>query len=167
MTSAVLAPSLAVVAVAILIAAMLHDIAFRTVPNWMPLLLATAGLLRHAIHGNPAIAALTGLLVTLAAAGCWWRGWLGGGDVKLLGAVAVLVPSSLAPRLLGDVALAGGALALLYLALSRLVPAPPVTRPAALCARIRRAEQWRVRRRGPLPYASAIAAGALFVLLKG
>jgi prepilin peptidase CpaA len=167
MTSAVFAPSVAAVAVAILIAATLHDIAFRTVPNWMPLLLAAAGLLRHAMQGNPVFPAITGVLATLAAALCWHRGWLGGGDVKLLGAAAVLVPPALAPRLLGDVALAGGVLALLYLALSRLVPPPPATRPEGLRARIWRAERWRIRRRGPLPYASAIAAGALFVLLKG
>ena len=51
---------------------------------------------------------LAGLLVFLAGAFCWRRGWLGGGDVKLLAATAVLVPPSLVVNLLLDVALAGG-----------------------------------------------------------
>jgi prepilin peptidase CpaA len=34
-----------------------------------------------------------------------------------------------------------------------------------LLARALRVEQWRIRRGGPLPYACAIAAGGLFILL--
>jgi prepilin peptidase CpaA len=41
------------------------------------------------------------------------------------------------------------------------VPAPRPGRPHSLIARIAKAEAWRLRRRGPLPYGAAIAAGAL------
>ena len=55
-----------------------------------------------------------------------------------------------------------------YLAMARLVAPPSIApRPPGMLRRIRRTELYRVRRRGPLPYASAIAAGTLFILFKG
>jgi prepilin peptidase CpaA len=67
------------------------------------------------------------------------------------------------------VALAGGVLSLVYLALGHLIPAPvqlrPVGRLVGLLSRAMRLERWRLSRGGPLPYAVAIAAGGLFVLL--
>jgi prepilin peptidase CpaA len=120
------------------------------------------------MSGTLILGLLAGLLIFLGGTFCWRRGWLGGGDVKLLTATAVLVPPSLVVNLLLDVALAGGVLAMIYLAMARLVAPPPSTpRPPGMLRRIYRAELYRVRRRGPLPYASAIAAGTLFVLFKG
>jgi prepilin peptidase CpaA len=151
----------------VLVAAALHDVGFRTVPNWMPLILvALAGTLRAA-QGNLAVSAGVGLAVLLLAALCWRRGWLGGADVKLMAASAMLVPPALSIALLLEVALCGGCLALLYLALARLVARPPAGRPAGLLRRIWRAERYRIHRRGPLPYAWAIAAGALLMLVRG
>jgi prepilin peptidase CpaA len=145
-----------------------HDLAFRTVPNWMPVVLLLDGILLRFMGGTLVPGLLAGLLVLLAGAFCWRRGWLGGGDVKLLAATAVLVPPSLVINLLLDVALAGGVLAMIYLAMARLVASPAgIARPPGLFRRIRRAELYRVRRRGSLPYASAIAAGTLIVLFKG
>jgi prepilin peptidase CpaA len=156
------------IATTILLLAGVHDLAFRTVPNWMPVVLLLPGILLRLMSGTLMLGLLAGLLVFLAAAFCWRRGWLGGGDVKLLAATAVLVSPSLVGNLLLDVALAGGVLAMIYLAMARLV-APPssIPRPPGMLQRIRRAELYRVRRGGPLPYASAIAAGTLFVLFKG
>ena len=45
-------------------------------------------------------------------------------------------------------------------------PTPPRGPKAKLIPRILRAERWRIRRHGPLPYASAIAAGAVFTLFR-
>ena len=156
------------IATTVLLLAGVHDFAFRTVPNWMPVVLLLPGILLRLMSGTLMLGLLAGLLVFLAGAFCWRRGWLGGGDVKLLAATAVLVSPSLVVNLLLDVALAGGALAMIYLAMARLV-APPYTtsRPSGMLRRIRRAELYRIYRRGPLPYASAIAAGTLFVLFKG
>jgi prepilin peptidase CpaA len=156
------------VAMTALLLAGAHDVAFRTVPNWMPALLLLPGILLRLNSGTLMLGLLAGLLVFLAGAFCWRRGWLGGGDVKLLAATAVLVPPPLVVNLLLDVALAGGVLAIIYLATSCLVRRPSTTpRPPGMLRRICRAELYRVRRRGPLPYASAIAAGTLFVLFKG
>jgi prepilin peptidase CpaA len=63
--------------------------------------------------------------------------------------------------------LAGGALALGFLGLRPFVPAAPGPRPAVLLARVLRAEGWRIRRRGPLPYAVAIAIAGAASLLSG
>ena len=90
---------------------------------------------------------------------------MGGGDVKLLGATALAVPPGSVPTLVFVMGMAGGLLSLFYLAARRLVHAPSATRPRSLIARALRVERWRIRRGGPLPYACAIAAGGLFVLL--
>ena len=149
----------------ILVIAALHDLAFRTIPNWMVVILFLVGSLASVLSGTFVPALLISLLVLLGAAFCWRRGWLGGGDVKLLAVCAMLVPPTLAVRLLLDVALAGGVLALVYLALARMTKFPVAPQPRGLLRRISRIERYRIRRRGSLPYASAIAAGALFVML--
>ncbi len=159
-----------VAGIAILLAAALHDVAARTVPNWMAMALAAAGLLCRIADGTVLVSLVAGLSVFLAAAFCWRRGWMGGGDVKLLGAVATMVPPGAVFSLLAFIAFAGGALALVYL-VGRIVagrhrPATPVRRPAGLPARVLRAESWRMRRGGPLPYACAIAAGVLITLFR-
>ena len=157
----------AFVAVALLSAAV-HDIAFRTVPNWIPAALLLAGGLIRGLNGTLVPGLAVASLMFLGAVFCWRRGWLGGGDVKLLAATTLVVPPALAISLLLDVALAGGILAVLYLLLSRL-PHPSFSgpRPPGLLRRVWRAERYRISRRGPLPYASAIVAGALLVLFKG
>ena len=106
----------------ILVAAGLHDAALRTIPNWMPACLAAGGLVLRAHDGN-AIAALSIAALLLIILGVLWlRGFIGGGDMKLIPAVAIVLPPSGAPAFILSVALAGGVLALLYLALPFFVP---------------------------------------------
>ncbi len=90
------------------------------IPNWLPLaaalaflpagLLAGLGwdslLIRHYSMAPPALA--VGLFV-------FWRGWLGGGDVKLLVAVSVWTGWQTFPAYLITTAILGGALALFAL----------------------------------------------------
>jgi prepilin peptidase CpaA len=150
----------------LLVGAGLHDVAARTVPNWVCVILFCLGLVVRLIDGDILIAFPVAFLVFVVAALCWRRGWMGGGDVKLLGAVALLVRPGSVPTLLVDVALAGGILALIYLVLYATVSNRVFTpKPRSIPARALRAERWRIARRGPIPYASAIAAGALFCLL--
>jgi prepilin peptidase CpaA len=106
-------------------------------------------------------------LVFVVAVLCWFRGWLGGGDVKLLGAAALAVPVTGVASFILGVGMAGGVLALLYLLARRLVPAARVSTPGSLAARVWRAECWRIRRGGPLPYGVAIAIGGVLTLLQG
>jgi prepilin peptidase CpaA len=97
----------------------------------------------------------------------WRRGWMGGGDVKLLGAAALRVPPYAVPGMLMATALAGGVLALFYLVARRRLARPGGPRPSSLLLRALRAERWRLRRGGPMPYAVAIACGVFFVLSQG
>jgi prepilin peptidase CpaA len=120
--------------------------------------------------------ALATILFALGMA-CWLRGWMGGGDVKLIAAAAIFVPPALVGSMIVATTLAGGVVGLAYLlarTIARHVGAAPraVLRPdrrslSGLFARVLRAEHWRLLRGTPLPYASAIAAGALFVTLSG
>lgn len=152
------------ISAALLTVAALHDAATRTIPDWVSALLAAAGVALRALDGT----VLPGFVAAgLVFAGCvlaWRRGWLGGGDAKLAPAFAlVLPPGQVAAFVLGT-ALAGGALALLYLLMLRIVSRPAPGRRGGLLARCIKAEAWRISRRGPLPYAVAIAAGGLYVL---
>jgi len=160
---------LAGVVAAILCMAAVHDVLARTVPNWMPIVIAAIGAIESALGGRLIASLLVGAFVFILSGLCWKRGWLGGGDVKLLGAAAVAMPPMAVPPFVAAVALAGGVLGLAYLALGRLIPAAvlrrPVARPIGLLPRAWRLERRRLSRGGPLPYAVAIAAGGLFVLL--
>ncbi len=140
--------------------------AARTVPNTLCGLVAIAGLVARLVDRNLPAGLGVALALFILAALCWRRGWMGGGDVKLLGAVALLVPPASVAMLVVDVALAGGILAVTYLALYAIVPKPAAykNKPRSVPARALRAERWRISRKGPIPYASAIAAGALFCL---
>jgi prepilin peptidase CpaA len=145
--------------------AALHDIAVRTVPNRLAAALACMSLAACALQGHLLGGIAAGLMVFALAAPCWWGGWMGGGDVKLLAAAAFALTPATVPLFLAAVALAGGGLALLYLAARPLVPPLAATRPAGFTARVLRVERRRIRRGGPLPYACAIAAGSFFVLM--
>ena len=145
--------------------AALHDIVARTIPNRLCLAIACAGLAARALADELLPGLLAGSLVFLLGWAAWRCRMMGGGDVKLLAACALLVPPAAAPGLILAVAMAGGVLALAYLGLRPLVPVPAPARPAPLLARARRAEAWRIRRRGPLPYGVAIVLGTFFTLL--
>jgi prepilin peptidase CpaA len=141
-----------------------RDVMTRTVPNWIPYSLAVAGTSFAALHTRLLWGLGFGLIVLLFCIVCWQRGWMGGADAKLLGAAAVAVGPSDAETFLLAVTLFGGVLALCYLAAQYLLPRPGMTSPNRLVPRVLRVEAWRIRHRGPLPYACAIAAGTLFVL---
>ena len=147
------------------LAAALHDVVARTVPNSIPLILALLGVLARTMDGSLINGVAAAAAVFAIALFCWTRGWVGGGDVKLLGAIALAVPPYAVPTLVFVMGVTGGVLALFYLSARRVVPAPAAARPHSLIARALRAERWRIRRGGPLPYACAIAAGGMFVLL--
>ena len=147
------------------LAAALHDVIARTVPNGLALALAVTGVLARALDHHLLAGLIAGIVVFIAAALCWRRGWMGGGDVKLLGAGAIAVPPVAVPNFILVMSVTGALLAIVYL-IGRSLPAPHATpRPTALLARALRVERRRLHRGGPLPYACAIAAGGFFVLL--
>jgi prepilin peptidase CpaA len=152
------------VAAAVLLFAAVHDVALRTIPDWVSGVLVLDGVLVRLLDRDLLLGLCCGLAVFAAATFCWWRGWLGGGDVKLLGATAVLVPPALVPGYIVAVAFAGGALALLYLLLQQVVPAWRPRRHGSMVWRILTIECRRIRRRMSIPYATAISAAALLMM---
>jgi prepilin peptidase CpaA len=164
----VLRPGMLAAAFALLCVASLNDIAVRTIPDLASFGVIGIGIALRLIDGTlfPGLVAYAAVFALGAL--CWRCGWLGGGDAKLLAACALLVPPTLVPQLVLATALAGGLLACLYLALGRMTTlwSVPVHagRSRTLVVRICRAEWWRARRRGSLPYGCAIAAAAMFTL---
>lgn len=136
-------------------AACLFDITVRCIPNTVCLLLIA---LYPAIFATPAApdpvwaGVATGLAVFAAGAVVFAAGWLGGGDVKLLSALALWAgPAHLAGFLL-ITALAGGVLALAALVYARLVAVVPALAIGS-----------RVTTQMTLPYGVAIACGGIWV----
>lgn len=164
--AAVTALSLLAVAGLLTVAAAL-DVASRTIPNWICGGVAALGLLARWPAGLSQMvlsALVAGVLFALLLL-AYLRGALGGGDVKLAGAVAVGLPPGDTYDFVVVTAGAGGVLALLYLAMRALPAMRPAPAGRGRLARIYGVERWRIRRRGPLPYGVAIAVGGVFALI--
>jgi len=165
---ALIVPAAPVLCAGFLLLAALHDIAARTVPNWVAVAVALGGLAARLVDGHllPSLAAAAAAFVVTAF--CWRRGWLGGADVKLIAAATLAVPNGQIGLFIVAMSFSGSILAILYLVGGRIARAAGrdarLPRPTNLLARAARAELWRLRRGGPLPYACAIAAGFTFVL---
>jgi prepilin peptidase CpaA len=144
-----------------------HDVATRTIPDTIALLIIAAGLLTRLFEDPSALAlsAATTLLLFVILLLAFSRGLIGGGDVKVMTALAVGLSPFDTYRFVVATALAGGILAIGYLVLSRTLRGLHKPKRTSLLDRIYAIESWRVRRRGPLPYGVAIAAGGAFVLL--
>ena len=159
-----LTPALKIAIAGLVLLAAMRDIMTRTVSNWIPLALAVLCTALAAAEDRLVWGLGFGLIIFLTCFVCWKRRWMGGADVKLLGAVAIAVGPGEAEAFILGVTLFGGLLALGYLTGGRFLPTPAAKRPRALLGRVLRVEAWRIRHQGPLPYACAIAAGTLFVL---
>ena len=143
------------------------DIALRIVPNGTSIAIAACGLLIRALIGPTALAWSVGLSLVLFAVlvAAHARGLLGGGDVKLITAIAMGLSAQSVLQFLTITALAGGGLALLHL-LARRLPHPSVSKPGEPdWRRVFRIERWRIRRHAPLPYGVAIAIAGTWAVL--
>ncbi len=154
----------------LLLLAAYRDFATRSIPNRVSALIAACGLITRALAGPYllawALVSATALFLLLLVA--YTRGMLGGGDVKLMAAVACGLSLPELYRFVVLTAVAGGVLAVIHLSLRRVLKNPrPVGprsgRPSGW-RRVLAAERWRIARRGPLPYGVAIACGGIVVL---
>jgi len=141
-----------------------HDIATRLLPDGPILAVAALGFAWQMTAGNVAWSLAAAFVVFMSGAVVWRLGALGGGDVKLLAACAMLPGAAALPNLLVMTGFTGGLLALGYLIARRIAPAGPAPS-RFLPARVWRAEARRMRRGGPLPYAVPIALGTIFAML--
>jgi prepilin peptidase CpaA len=142
------------------------DIATRSIRNEICLalaLLGVAGQFASPMQVAESLAAATILFLLLLV--IYQRGGIGGGDVKLMTALAIGLPLMGVVQLLTVTALAGGFLALAHL-MMRLLPYPTLA-PAgsSLVRRVYAVERWRNLRRAPLPYGVAIACGGIWTAL--
>lgn len=148
----------------LLVPAVITDLRWRRIPNRLALAGVLGGLLLAlGLGGLPALgSALAALLTAFGLTfPLWLCGWLGGGDIKLLAAVATFTGLALVPHLLAFTAFCGLLLAVGTLLRRRLpsaAPSPaglPNATPLPATA-------------GPprLPYAVAIAGGALLAMLQ-
>ena len=138
---------LAAILAGLLVVAMATDIRARIIPN---LLNAAVALLAIGwwwavglSFGEVAVQVGIAAVVFALFVGCFAFGMMGGGDVKLIGALALWLPFVPLIRMLTIMAVAGGILTLVMLGLHRLA---------------RRAGQ------PEIPYGVAIAGAGLFVM---
>ncbi len=134
------------------------DLRTRRIPNALALAVAALGLVRLALAGDLA----AGLMTVAAAAAVFaigflffWRGWLGGGDVKLMAAAILLVGVPAMSFFLVAMSLVGLVVTLATLAADRFArrPATPNSAP-----------QGEPGSRRTVPYGVAIATGAILTL---
>ena len=134
------------------------DIRTRRIPNEMIVAILALAAVRVAMDGDPRAG-----LYTLAAASAlfiatfllFWRGLLGGGDVKLIGATALLVGYHNLFEFLFVMSVSGALIAVAVLARDRLGrrQATPATEDQEISARL------------SVPYGVAIAAAGMVTLL--
>jgi prepilin peptidase CpaA len=142
---------------ALMIIAAFEDLRRLVIPNALPLALCVLWPLYIA-----PTASLVGTAGAVGCAGalCFSRGFLGGGDVKLLTAATLWAGPGLTPSLLLVTGVLGGALALVLLV-------PPCAHLATL-ARVKFGADAELqsshRLTTPVPYGIAIAAAALLVI---
>ncbi|MBA2918184.1 peptidase [Sphingomonas sp. MAH-20] len=138
---------LAILALLLLIAAV-TDLKARIIANRLNLaiaLLAPAYWWASGLSPWPdmALQAALGVAVFAVFAGLFAMGWMGGGDVKLLGALALWLPLVPLMRMLFAMSLLGGVLTLIVVAVHRLR---------------------RVKTSPEVPYGVAIASAGLWVI---
>jgi prepilin peptidase CpaA len=152
---------------ALLVVTCWTDLSRRIIPNSVCIGVMLVGIAVRLAAGPVALLESTGvaaavfaLLLVLHA-----RGGMGGGDVKLITALVLgrSLPGTI--QLLSVMALVGGVLALLQLAL-RAMPCPvAVPVDASTLRRAYAAERRRSQERASLPYGVAIACGGLWTIL--
>ena len=160
-----IAPAAGFLAILLLLYVAVVDIATRLIRNEICLVLALLGIasqFSNPMHVTESLIAATILFLLLIV--IYQRRWIGGGDVKLLVALAIGLPLMGMIQLLTVTALAGGVLALVHL-MMRLLPYPKLA-PAgsSLVRRVYAVERWRNLRHAPLPYGVAIACGGIWTI---
>jgi prepilin peptidase CpaA len=158
---------IAFIMLVLLLVVVWRDIATRTIPNVASVLICGIGGLTRLLQVGPsalALSAVTALLLFAVLLVGHARGLIGGGDVKVMAALGVGLSPFDCYQLVVATALAGGLLAGAYLLLSRKLRAKYKYKGTSLLNRVLVIETWRIRRRRPLPYGVAIAAGGAFAL---
>jgi prepilin peptidase CpaA len=143
----------------LVVAAAIGDVLNMRIPNWLNAATALSVVPMAVLAGMPLDVAqwhlLGGAVLLVFGFALFARGYIGGGDAKLMAAVGLWIGwSALLPFVIVT-SLAGGALAILY-KLGQLVQTELGVRDVAWLKRVIRADL-------QLPYGIAITTGALWV----
>ena len=147
------------------------DLWERRIPNWLVLLAMIGGILLNVCKGMPQLAgSVCGLVLGVGIFMIPFAlGWLGAGDVKLLGAVGAVLGVQQLPRVIFYSAILGGVFSLIVIALRRMRPqalqgtwrdmqllilSQGAVLPETISARSRKGA-------GTIPYGVAIGCGTL------
>jgi len=147
------------------------DIAKRRIPNVVTGAAALAGIAVQLVDRG-GLAVLSGLAAGVVSVVLLWKPWasggIGGGDVKMAGAVAISVGLEGLIRYALAVAAAGGIVALIMYVLSRKSVRQEVRTNLTLAALQQTLPPVEIQKSGrpSVPYGLAIAAGAAFALLR-
>lgn len=157
---------------AALLIAVVWDVGWRRIPNAVCGAVAVAGLGVQLWDAGAlaAVAGLAGGVATIALLFIFWqRGGIGGGDVKLAGAVAIWIGPRLLPAYWLAAALAGGVVSAVCLLASRRGVRQEIRQNLTLAALHKMMPDVPVASAGrvSVPYGVAIAAGAVFVWWRG
>src|SRR3954469_10839980 len=139
-----IAPAAAFLQILLLVYVAMIDIATRSIRNEICLVLALlgiAGQFASPLQVAESLIAATILLLLLLI--IYQRGWMGGGDVKLLVALAIGLPLIEVIHLLTITALAGGVLAVVHLAMRQLPYPKLAPAGASFVRRVYAIERWR------------------------
>ena len=144
----------------LMLCAVWYDVRSFTIPNWVPGVMIAGWVLAAPFLGlgwaGAGLSLLAGIGVLALGMALWAPGWVGGGDVKLLAAGALWFgwPDALAFLLIAVAA--GGVLAVIRVVLRQVATLLPISSD--------RLGATALAQGAPVPYAIAIAAGALLVL---
>lgn len=163
----------------LLIIAAITDLKLRKIPNWIPLSIFILFLAylggQHFIEGAPIFlppvsSLITGFATFLVFAGLFYFNMIGGGDVKLITAVAFFAGQAQIVSFIVLMALAGGILAIFYVFQREKVPDFEVkSNNLAEGGQIKKDEiqvknSKNKNKSGNIPYGIAISVGGLFVV---
>ena len=160
-----IAPTAAFLQIVLLLYVATIDVATRLIRNEICLALALLGIAGQlASPMQVAQSLIVAAILLLLLLVIHTRGMIGGGDVKLLVALAIGLPMQGVIELFTITVLAGGVLALMHL-MMRLLPNPRLA-PAgsSFVRRVYAIERWRHLRHAPLPYGVAIACGGIWTV---
>jgi prepilin peptidase CpaA len=160
-----IAPTVSFLEILLLLYVATIDIATRLIRNEICLMLALLGIAaQFASPMQVALSLIAAAILLALLLVIHHRGWIGGGDVKLLVALAIGLPLKGVIELLTVTGLAGGVLGGVHL-IMRLLPDPRLA-PAgsSFARRVYAIERWRNLRHAPLPYGVAIACGGIWAV---
>lgn len=161
-----IAPAASILEILLLLYVATIDVATRLIRNEICLALALIGIASQSPDWmQVAESLISAAILFLLLFVLYTRGGIGGGDVKLLIALAIGLPLTGVIQLLTITALAGGVLALVHL-MMRHLPYPRLAPAgASLARRVYAIERWRHLRHAPLPYGVAIACGGIWTIV--